>query len=66
MRTVVRAEIVSQYSIHESVGSVLKRTLDVLNYRRAEIINIFETKVSPIPGCTDQAFIILYRMEVDE
>ena len=66
MRTVVRAEIVAQNTIHESIGSVLKRTLEVLDYKHAEIINVFETKVSPIPGCTDQAFIILYRMEVLE
>lgn len=66
MRTIVLSDVIYQSSIYEPIGYVLKRRLEVLNYEHARILNVFETKVNGIPGGTDQGFIIVYEVEVEE
>lgn len=66
MRTIVLSDVISQSSIYEPVGYVLKRRLEVLNYKHARILNVFETKVDAIPGGTDQGFIVIYEVEVED
>lgn len=57
IRTIVAEQIVR----YEPVGDVLKQKLDMVqNQWHCKVINVIETKVCAIPGCTDQAFIILY------
>ena len=62
----IRAQLVYQTWEYESIGRMLERRLDEIARLGVQVINVIETKVHTIPGCTDQAFIILYRDEVQD
>ena len=52
---------VEQVVRYEPVAHVLNEKLDMVqNKWHCKVINVIETKVCAYPGCTDQAFIILY------
>ena len=57
IQTIVAEQIVK----YEPVAHVLERKLDTIQKQwHCKVINVIETKVCAVPGCTDQAFIILY------
>lgn len=58
--------VAEQIVKYEPVAHVLERKLDaVQNQWHCKVINVIETKVCAVPGCTDQAFIILYEDDED-
>lgn len=62
----IRAQLVYQTWEYEPIGRTLERRLDEIARLGVQVINVIETKVHPSPGGTDQAFIILYRDEVQD
>ena len=51
---------VNEYGSFNKVGTVLEKKIDQLNDDGYKILNVFETKVTKVPNCSDQAFIIIY------
>jgi hypothetical protein len=57
IKTIVAEQILS----YEPVAHVLEQRLDIIQKQwHCKVINVIETKVCACPGCSDQAFIILY------
>lgn len=62
----IKVLTVRQASKHIPVADELKMTTDNLIGSGHEIVEIHETKVNPIPGCSSQGFIIVYREAIDD
>ena len=61
MNNSMMSVIVRQVCSYEPVANVLNDTLKMLKEKNYTVVNVIETKVNKIPGCTDQGFIVLYR-----
>lgn len=59
----IKSITVEQVTSYTPVSSELEKRLDNLQKNGYHIINIIETKVNKMPGCSDQGFIILYSDE---
>ena len=59
----INSTTVRQVTSYTPVSSELEEKLDILQKNGYHIINVIETKVNKIPGCSDQGFIILYSDE---
>lgn len=57
---------VRQIVSYRKVCDELKDTLDRLNKHGYDILSVIETKVNEIPGCSDQGFIIIYKINDGE
>lgn len=57
----IRMIVAEQIVRYESVAHVLEQKLDLVQKQwHCKVINVIETKVCAVTGCTNQAFIILY------
>lgn len=56
----INSTTVEQVTSYTPVSSELEKRLDNLQKNGYHIINVIETKVNKMPGCSDQGFIILY------
>lgn len=55
------AVTVRQTVSYKSVGEELSDKLRQYNKLGHEVMNVFETKVGKIPGCSDQGFIVVFK-----
>ena len=63
----IKAITVSQCAYDTNAGELLIKKLDELQIISGyKIINIFETKVTPIPNLSDQGFVIIYDTMTDD
>lgn len=62
----ITSTVVKQMASYLPPAEMVERTLANIQAEGYKVLNVIETKVNKSPGCTDQAFLIIYDTGEEE